>query len=43
MYGGIEMIVNQDFSKLLKKNNFFQHVDPTFIDSFLKPKNFFLV
>lgn len=36
------MIVDQDLTKLLKKNNFFQNVDPTFIDSFIKPKNFFL-
>lgn len=36
------MIVDQDLIKLVKKNKFFRNIDPSFIDTFIKPKNFFV-
>ena len=35
------MIVDQDQLNLLKRNSLFNSVDQSFIDSFIKPKNFF--
>jgi CRP-like cAMP-binding protein len=35
------MIVDQDQLKLLKRNSLFNSVDQSFVDSFIKPKNFF--
>lgn len=36
------MIVDQDQLKLLKRNTIFNSVDQSFVDSFIKAKNFFI-
>jgi CRP-like cAMP-binding protein len=36
------MIVDQDLIKLVKKNRFFRNIDPSFLDTFIKAKNFFV-
>jgi len=37
------MIVDQDQLKLLKRNSLFNSVNQSFVDSFIKPKNFLTV